>query len=232
MLVRACSPLLLLSLLAAVLLGGCDPRESGPISSPHEQSQAKVRFNRAILTASLDSLLSWHDARTDGWRSAPGVRRDAIAAEFEDCAFVVPEELLMIWGFSNGGSNDAAFVGSHRLVSAADARAAYDSMRADASIAWRPNWIPTLRDGSAWIAVDASRSSAPAGPLLRWTPTDEPYVVSTNFTWLLRTWAVAIERGLVPHDVDAIAALHREFNDDLPGPWAARATDTADSATH
>lgn len=225
----------LLFLLLPIALGACATRESGPISSPREQSQAKVRFDRALLSTDLDSMVALHASDPAGWRPAPGIRRDAIEATFEGTSFVVPEELLMIWGRHDGGiggTASAAYLGSHTLLSCAGARAAYDSLRAEPSMAWRHNWIPLLRDEDDWIAVDASRSGSPAGPLVRWAAGHDPYVASTNFTWLLRTWRVARERGIAPHDTTALAALHRELNDDLPGPWPTPEANSANGAPH
>lgn len=208
-----------------LLLIACGAHEPGPVSSPREQSRAKVRFDREVLTAALDSLDQWHARGDTGWRPAPGSRRDAIEALFEDTSFAVPEELLIVWGRHDGAMDTVPYVGPFVLLSSEQARATFDALRADPDASWRHNWIPLLRSGSGIVAVDASRSESPAGPLVGWFPPSPPRVIATNLTHHLGAWIEAIGDGSVGLDgslhvdPEELMRLHQSRNDDLPGPW-------------
>jgi hypothetical protein len=214
------------SIAFVVLIAACGAHEPGPVSTPREQSRAKVRFDRAVLTTALDSVQAWHARVNSEWEPAAGARRDEIELRFADASFAVPEELLMVWGRHDGATRSRSYAGGFELLSSVQAHAIFDSLRAEAGAAWRHNWIPVLRAREEIVAVDASRSAAPAGPLVLWSPPAPPRVIATNLTRHLESWSAAIDRGLVRLEGTAVfdhaemMQLHRTFNDDLPGPWS------------
>lgn len=159
------------------LLGACSSEEP-PVSTPRQASQAKVSYDREALVQSLETL-----------GLAPS--EDALAEErvqerFSDLPCAVPEEVALLFSHQAGTAPALNHEGV-RGFTAERAHAVYDSLRQGPR--WRPNWIPVLRADDGWLAVESSRGSSPAGPVL-WVDDDgQAEVRATNLTVLLGEWS-------------------------------------------
>ena len=214
-----------LALLGALVLlvSACERPEPGPAAKPVHQSRAKVQFDEAALTAALDTLAAWHHSVGTGWSAPPGPERTGVEATFEDLPFTVNDELALLWERWGTPPAERPLVFDYLFLSADRARARYDALRADASVPWRPNWIPLFAAGERWLLVESSRSGAPAGPVVSYRIGEPPVVTFTNLTQLARTVADVLDTARWTGDrmvVDetALRRAHAEHNADLPLP--------------
>lgn len=156
---------------------GCTTEEP-PVATPRQASQAKVRFDRAKLTASLQAL---------GLDVTGGEREEARVRELLDpieCA--IPDEVAMLLASQADPSTRLAVDGL-RGIGAARAVAVYDSLRQFHR--WRPNWIPVARGDAGWLAVESSRASSPAGPVVWVEDGGQARVRAANLTELAGQWS-------------------------------------------
>lgn len=159
-------------------LAACSGPELGPIASPQQQSQAKARFDRAALLLTAEQII--------GPTRAPELRLSSaeIDSLFAEPGFVVPEEPKLIWTAARPG---ALLPGGWLLLDALESREAYRELRA--RLPWRPNWLPMARRDAQWLAVECSRSSSPAGPVLLYDEAGPVRIVAANFTALFASLA-------------------------------------------
>jgi len=159
--------------LLIAILPACSGPEPGPIASPREQSQAKARFDREALLLAAEQLIG--PARSADLRLSSA----QIDSLFEEPGFEVPDEPRLIWAAARPG---ASLPGGWRMLDALESREAYRDVRA--RLPWRPNWLPMARRDAQWLAVECSRSSSPAGPLLLFDEAGPVRIVAANFTVL------------------------------------------------
>lgn len=204
---------------------GCERPEPGPAARPVDQSRAKSRFDSAVFDRSLRMVVAWHDSTGTGWAPPAGPAADAVVERFEGLGFSVNDELQALWSRLAPGPDDPPLFFDYVLLSADRARARYDALRGDHTIPWRPNWIPVLEAGERWLAVESSRSTAPAGPVVFYRTGTTPVVAFTNLTRLFEALAVALADsttraapGEVVIDRAVFAAAHAATNGDLPLP--------------
>ena len=214
-----------LALLGALVLflSACERPEPGPAAKPVHQSRAKVQFDEAVFTAALDRIAAWHDSVGTGWSAPAGPERTAIEATFEELPFTVNDELALLWERWGTPPTDRPLIFDYLFLSAERARARYDALRADASVPWRPNWIPVFAAGERWLLVESSRSGAPAGPVVAYRIGEAPVVAFTNLTQLARTVADVLDTAgwTGEHMVvgePALRRAHAEHNADLTLP--------------
>ncbi len=167
-------------LLAAV---GC-ARESAPVATPAQASQAKVRFDRDLLLQSLESL------GLGGAADSVAIRR--VREDLGELPFGLPDEVMLVFALENRRGRALSVRGpgldsTLRWLDAAQARAAYDSLRSAGD--WRPNWIPILRSSDRWWAVEASRGTSPAGPVIEVSDSGAARFYGTNLSVLTAAWA-------------------------------------------
>ena len=175
-----------------VLVSACGRPEPGPAAKPVHQSRAKSQYDARVFDASLATIVAWHDSVGTGWSAPAGPEPDAVSARFEDLGFTLNDELRTLWSRHTPPDDAPPLVYGYRLLSAEAAREHYDALRADASVPWRPNWVPVLEGDAQWLVVESSRSGAPAGPVVAVRPDEEPVVAFTNLTRLFEAIATAL----------------------------------------
>lgn len=165
------------AVLVLLVLSSCS-NEEPPVSTPTQASQAKVRYDRGSLTRSLENL------------GLPPLNDSLSEARVQEtlgelpCA--VPEEVALVFAYQ-AGQEGVLRHDDRRGFTATRALAVYDSLRQRDR--WRPNWIPVLRGDGGWLAIESSRGSSPAGPVL-WVGDDgKAEVVAVNLTLLTGRWS-------------------------------------------
>lgn len=207
------------------LAAGCDRPEAGPAAKPVHQSRAKSQYDARVFDASLGAIVAWHDSLDTGWTAVPGPEPDAVAESFESLGFTLNDELRTLWSrYAPAGDAPPVFL-DYRLLSAESARARYDALRKDPAVAWRPNWVPVLSAGDRWLAVESSRSGAPAGPVVATRPGVEPVIAFTNLTRLFEAIATALADSTTTWDGQRVRVqdgvferAHAATNPDLDLP--------------
>ena len=207
------------------LVGGCGRPEPGPAAKPVHQSRAKSQYDARVFDASLGTVVAWHDSLGTGWTAAPGPDLETVVETFDALGFALNDELGTLWSRVAPAADAPPVFLDYLLLSAETARSRYDDLRADPEIVWRPNWVPVLSAGDRWLAVESSRSGAPAGPVVAYRPGTEPIVAFTNLTRLFEAIAVVLNDstttwtdGRVKPQDGAFRRAHELTNPDLDLP--------------
>lgn len=179
----------------SMALAACERPEPGPAAKPIHQSRAKSQFDAGALEASMVAVRAWHDSVGPGVGAGGSTAREEVVAAFDGLDFEVNDELQILWSRWVPDPRGPALLGGFELLSATGARARYDALRTDRSIDWRPNWVPVLESDHAWIAVECSRSTAPAGPVVFHLAGEEPVIAFTNLTRFFETLVGALDHA-------------------------------------
>lgn len=167
------------AVVGTVVLSSCST-EDPPVSTPRQASQAKVRYDRSALVASLETL---------GLRPVDDALAEARVRErLSDLPCAVPDEVALLFAHQAQEGSVLRYQ-DLRGFPASRAEAAYDSLRQNHR--WRPNWIPIMKGDGGWLAVESSRGSSPAGPVL-WVADDgRAELRAINLTLLTGRWSGA-----------------------------------------
>jgi len=213
----------LVAITISMALVACERPEPGPAAKPIHQSRAKSQFDAAALEASVDAAMAWRDSVGMSATTLTPPSREEVVAAFDGLGFEINDELQILWSMGATTEGGPGLFDGFELLTAAASRSRYDVLRADASLAWRPNWVPVLASNDAWIAVECSRSTAPAGPVVVFRAGEEPVIAFTNLTHFFETVASALDQathanGRVDVPRSVFEEAHGASNPGLPLP--------------
>jgi len=212
-------------------LSACSPQVASPFRAEHRIS-AEETFNAADMTASLETILQWHQANQTEIPAAlnPGLERAGIMEEFADLPCQPTEELIRLWTWHNGSKDVLTpFIWYHNFLPAEKAKSEYQWLIQNPLVGWRENWIPVFELEGEWYFVECYEEIKPASPVGHsYLEDTETYYVYLSLSRMLETSAAYFEQNAVTWDkenegmaeeIRQIFEIHQILNEGAQFPY-------------